>query len=579
MNKIIKPALAATLALSIGLGSTGAFAGDSRFFSDVNDNSYGWASDYVDQIAAKGIASGIGDNKFAPESLIKRGDFAVFLNKTMGYRDASGDLFIIIDVPEDSYYYQSVINCKYNGAITDTNNFYPESYITRIAAINMIYNALTNAGMVGSYATTDVAKFADRADLLNVKDTISAGTLANIGIISGNSDGNLYPNDTLTRAEMAVVIAKTSEYVDAKNLEFAEKKKAEEQQKLEDSKPTVDETDENVTQLKSGNIDTSVVVDTGKSVIVDDVTIKIDNQDADALTITKGTDITLKDSSIRSVKNTAVSVKEKSKLTADNVTVVAEEASAVSLDSDSELSADQLYITSNGLSSIVTKGGNVSLSNSTIKSTGATAIEATAGAIINITGSAIENTVKGINLFSIVSDPADSDVAAELNIKDSTITNEKGYFVYLRESLANIVIENTDIKVARFINSAFDKKAIQENGNNINVTIKDSKVEGDIYMDHKSELTLNIQDGGSFKGFIDPELYSENINIRLSKGGRLELMGDIYVKDFVMENFDVTFDNIIDNGFNIYYDDTQEANYELFSDTWDLPYGGKLLPK
>lgn len=579
MNRIFKPALAAVLALSMGLGSVSAFAGNSRFFSDVNDDNFGWASDYVDQIAAKGIASGVGNNKFDPQSLIKRGDFAVFLNKTMGYKDANGDLFIVYDVSEDDYYYQSVINCKYNRAITDSNNFYPENYITRIAAINMIYNALNNAGMVGSYATTDVARFADRDTLLNVTDKIAAGTLANIGILSGNSDGNLYPNDTLTRAEMAVIIAKTSEYVDSKNIEFADKKKADAEQKIEESKPTVEETEDNGTQLKSGNIYTSVVVDSGKSLSVDDVTLQIDNQDSDAITITNGTDVRLKDSTIRSALNTAITLKDKSKLTIDNVTVDSAEARGLTVDSDSEITADKLYLTNNSLSSIVTGGGKVSLSNSKIKNTGASAVESTAGAAVDIIGSTIETVGKGISMFSIVSYPADSEKASELSIKDSTIINDKGYFAYLRESLANIVLENTDVKAARFIDSEFNKKAIQENGNNIYVTLIDSKVEGDIYMDHKSELTLDIQEGGSFKGFIDTEMYSEKINIKLSRDGRLELMNDIYVQDFVLENFDATFDNIIDNGFNIFYDDTRDANYELYQDTWDLPYGGQLRPR
>ncbi len=579
MNKIFRPALAAALAVTISMGGVNAFAENSKFFSDVNENSYGWATEYVDQIAAKGIASGVGNNMFAPESLIERGDFAIFLNKTMGYKDVSGDFFIIADVPEDAYYYQSIINCKYYKAITDTNNYYPESYITRIDAINMIYNALNEGGMIGSYGTTDVSKFADQASLVNVKDTIAVGTLANIGIISGNSDGNLYPNDTLTRAEMAVVIAKTSEFVDAKNLEAAEKKKAEEEKIAEESKPTVEETEDEKTELKSGNLDNSVVVDTGKSVSVDDVTIQINNQDSDALTITNGTDVILKDSSIRSAKYAAVNVNEKSKLTADNVAIIAEEASGLYVDGSSEINAENLKITNNTVSSVISKGGKISLTDSSISSTNASAVEAAAGAVIDILNSTVECVGKEINLLNIVSDPSDSDKAVEINIKDSKITNDKGYFAYVRESLANIVIENTDIKVSRFINSPYDKKAVQENGNNIYVTLKDSKVQGDIYLDHKSEVTLDIQDGGSFKGFIDPDMYSEAVNIRLSKNGRLELLNDIYVKDFVLEDFDTTFDNIIDNGFNIYYDDTQNANYELYQDTWSLPYGGQLLPR
>ncbi len=545
MYKMFKPAAAVALAITIGLGSVNSFAGTSRYFADINDDSYGWAADYVDQIAAKGIASGVGDNNFDPASLIKRGDFAVFLNKTMGYSDASGDLFILTDVSSDSYYYQSIINCKYNNAITDTNNFYPEDYITRRAAINMIYNALNEADMIGSNATTDVSMFSDGAELLNTSDIIAVGTLANIGLLVGDHESKLYPNSTLTRAEMAVLIAKTSEYADNKKQEAADKKKAEEEQKIEDAKATVEETEDNKIELKSGNIDTSVVVDSGKSVNASDVFIEIVEQIEEALSIKNGSSVTMKDSSIRSNNYTAISVNDKSSANLENVTVVANDTGAVYVDAASNLTADGLKITNNAVNSVVTDGGKVSLTNSSISNTGASAIDMTAGAEVNIVDSVLESIGKDVNLISIVSDPADSDKQTTLNIK----------------------------------NSNFDKKAVQENGNTIYVTLKDSKVEGDIYMDHHSELTLDLQDGSSYKGFIDPFLYCENINIKLSADSKLELCNDIYVNEFVVENYDGYFDNIIDNGFNIYYDDTEEANYDLYQDVWTLPFGGELRPR
>ena len=40
--------------------------GNSIYFSDVNKNSYGWSAQFVDDIASRKIASGVGNNKFNP---------------------------------------------------------------------------------------------------------------------------------------------------------------------------------------------------------------------------------------------------------------------------------------------------------------------------------------------------------------------------------------------------------------------------------------------------------------------------------------------------------------------------------
>ena len=56
--------------------------GNSIYFSDVNKNSYGWSAQFVDDIASRKIASGVGNNKFNPGGTITRGDFAIFLSKT-----------------------------------------------------------------------------------------------------------------------------------------------------------------------------------------------------------------------------------------------------------------------------------------------------------------------------------------------------------------------------------------------------------------------------------------------------------------------------------------------------------------
>lgn len=555
MNKFIRSAMATFLILSMSFGSVQTFADNSKFFVDVNDNSFGWAASYVDEIASKGIASGVGNNMFAPASQIKRGDFAVFLDKTFKLDMADDTIFSLVDVSKDEYYYQSVVNCKAAKVITDKFNYSPEEYITRLDAIKMIYNALNEQKLLNNKVSNSISMYNDNADILNAMDKIAVGTLTNIEIINGSSDGNLYPNATMTRAEMAVIFAKTSEYVDNAKAEIVLKKEEDKQKAEEEAQAKHEESDEKA-QITSGNINESTVIDSGKKVNVDDVTIKIDNQNEDALTIKNGSDVTLKDSSITSNGYSALTISDDAKLTLDNVYISAGSSGAINAKEGTNVSVEKLKVN-------VSDGGAV--------------ISAAAGAVISVIDTEINNSSKSGAVFKIVSDPNDSKKAVEFNLTNTDIDNGGGSLFYLRESIANIFIDNSDIEAYKFIESPYDRKNVQEIGNDVIVTITESEVKGDIDIDHKTKLTLDIQKNGSYRGVINKEGYAENVNVKLSADGKLELLADLYVEELIVEDF--YFDNVIDNGYNIYYNDMLEANSSLFSDTYNMPYGGQVLPK
>lgn len=578
MNKLVKPALSVALAVTMGLSSMQVFAADnlnSKYFSDVNAESFGWAASYIDSIAAKGIASGVGNNKFAPGDYIKRGDFAIFLDKTFQFDKASGDIINLVDVFPDKYYYQSIINAKSAKAITDVYNYYPENYIKRIDAINMIYNALTVQNLVGNKASTGVSMYSDHTDLLNVTDTLAVGTLTNIGIIAGSNDGMLHPNDNLTRAEMAVIFAKTSDYADQTKAEQKKAKEDKKQQEIEDSKATTDETDEK-TVINSGNVNESIVIDTGKDFKAHDINLDIASQSQEAIKITNGSKVSLEDSTIKSNGYTGILLAENSSLDADNITVRATAASGLITEGGTTLNAKKLNVTSDNEKAVIFNSASADIENLIVNATEGTALDISGGANINIDGGSITGTSKQNNLINIESDVDNSTNATSLNLSNVSISNPSGTLFKIKDTAIDILLDNCQVDISKFIDNNYTKTFTQEVGCDATITLKNSEVTGDIYADHESTITLDIQEGGSFKGFIDPYMYSQNINLKIAMNGKLELMGDIYVNELHIEDFN--FNNIIDNGFNIYYNDANPANAELYSDTYDMAYSGKILP-
>lgn len=554
MNKFIKPAISAALAISIGISSIGVYGGNSKFFVDVNESSYSWASDYVDIIASRQIASGVGDNRFDPGSPIKRGDFAVFLDRTFNFTLGNPLAVIYVDISEDDYYYQSIINGYVAGAITDKYNYYPEDSITRIDAIKMIYNALNVQNLIGSNLSNTISMYSDSNLILNEIDKIAVGTLSKIGIISGNN-GMLYPNDTLTRAEMAVVFAKTALYVDEARAKIEEDNAAKLEQQIEDERADV-VVEDDVENIKSGNVDSPIVIDSGNTVAIHDVTIDIPNQETNAINISNGSDVTFVDSTLRNNSaQSAILLSDDSSIDVENVSVECSGTEAVKLERGSSLDAENMSLKVSGTSVLsMEEGTSATLNGGTIRATG------------NYT-----------DIFSIVSDIENSRDKVYLNLNDISIDNTRINLLGIRESDADITIKDSDISVYKLINSPYDRKNIQTNGNNITLTIEGSNVRGDIDIDNKTSLSMYILEDGVFNGFINKDLYSTDVNIYLTYDGRLELMSDIYVNDFVTE--DGYFNNIVDNGFNIYYDDTREANSYLYSEEYNLTYGGRLLPQ
>lgn len=171
-------------------------------FTDVTAEH--WYYNAVEYCFIQGIVSGVGDNKFAPQTELSRAMLVRILWNMEGCPEPVEKYFT--DIGADRWYTDAVNWAAEKGIVAgmDSEHFCPEDAVTReqLAAIMQRYSA---------YLGNDVSA---RADLNNYTDADEISDWAHTslewavsaGIISGRSETTLTPKGTATRAETAQII-------------------------------------------------------------------------------------------------------------------------------------------------------------------------------------------------------------------------------------------------------------------------------------------------------------------------------------------------------------------------------------
>lgn len=588
MKKFIISSAAIAMAMAMTANAVAA-EGDSKYFKDVTVNNYGWAVEYVDYIAKNGIASGIGADMYAPGSNIERGDFAILVDKTFTFRPAKIITYALKDVPEDSYYAQAIANCCGAGVITERGMYYPEKDITRIDAIVMLYRALTNNNLLSGGLSTDTSMFVDGSVLTTAERQVSVGTLYKLGIINGDDKGNLNPDSTMTRAEMAVVFTKLDKYIDEYKVDAA--KKAEEKAEADKIKAAEEEQNkkEEAKADESRNYSNEEVKDTisasnGGSISVENCNVSVTSDNG--VSVDNESEVAISNSNISSLGGNGIDAKNKSTVKIKGGAASATNGNGINATSKSIVDIDGTKLKSDGknarYAANVTDGAKLNIKNTEITAAdnlGAISIANggkldLADVVINASNGTGKGTYAGA--IDIKSTNADE---SEINLENTVINNKKGAAFYIRESDVTINIKGgSKINTAMLINSPDILKESQERGNNItlNLTDKADIQNTRIVLDNKTVLNINIDADCTLGGQIDTDMKGY-INLDIDQEGTLILDNDLYLDGF-KDGSNLDFDNILDNGFNIYYNENNPENDWLLAKTYDLLLGGKLIP-
>lgn len=164
-----------------------------------------WAVVPIEALAGRGIISGIGDSKFAPDRNVTREEFAKMLVEAFGFKDeaAATDL---ADVPEDAWHYKYVASAQKYGIVNGIGNniFGVGTNITRQDMAVMAYRA-AKAANIRIKIINDEESFSDTGEIAEyAKDSVSV--MQQLGIINGIGDNMFAPMNNATRAQAARII-------------------------------------------------------------------------------------------------------------------------------------------------------------------------------------------------------------------------------------------------------------------------------------------------------------------------------------------------------------------------------------
>lgn len=177
-------------------------ADQSVYFYDVAAD-YPWAFHEIDYLATLSVVNGTGDYLFEPEERISRADFVLMLYRAydMG-KYAEGENFP--DVPQGTYYYNAVLAAKKLGITAgDNGNFLPEASVTREDAMLFLMRTIARAGIEPEAAS--LSRFAD-GDMVSDYARDAVARLVGAGVIGGDKENRITPQEYVTRAEMSVML-------------------------------------------------------------------------------------------------------------------------------------------------------------------------------------------------------------------------------------------------------------------------------------------------------------------------------------------------------------------------------------
>lgn len=166
----------------------------------------------------------------------------------------------------------------------------------------------------------------------------------------------------------------------------------------------------------------------------------------------------------------------------------------------------------------------------------------------------------GFMLYQSFSGDAESGIA-RLKAENNTLTTlSTGAFLYVNNTTAEADLANNAISMPNtttLVKAAADTRwgKTGENGGHLKLRTSNQALNGNILADSISSVALDMTNGSSLVGAINPDNASKNVTVKLSKDSSWVLTGDSYVTS--IENEDTTGANISLNGYKLVVADKQ----------------------
>lgn len=183
-------------------------------FTDITNH---WAKDSIENLASKMVVNGVSENKFEPNRVVTRSEFAAMLSRAFGLlpKDAEiKDMFK--DIKSSNWFYENVYAAYEVGLVNGYSNhtFRPNAPISREEMIVMAIRGLelVNGSQSGKFSLLSTFSDSNKVGEF-AKKSLSIAIDQNI--VKGRTKITLAPKDKVTRAEAVAVIDRLS-----KKLEF-----------------------------------------------------------------------------------------------------------------------------------------------------------------------------------------------------------------------------------------------------------------------------------------------------------------------------------------------------------------------
>lgn len=171
-----------------------------------------WYGDAVAAVYARGLMTGTAEDTFAPELVATRGMVVSILHRLAGSPTVSAEVFE--DVTADDWYGQAVAWAANEGIASGTSaeTFSPNAAVTREQLTALLCNFVAQQGM-DTTARSDLSNFDDAAAVSDwAQDAVSWAHAE--GLLAGTSATTLSPQGEATRAQLAAMLVRFSDYLE-----------------------------------------------------------------------------------------------------------------------------------------------------------------------------------------------------------------------------------------------------------------------------------------------------------------------------------------------------------------------------
>lgn len=171
-----------------------------------------WYGDAVATVYAQGLMMGTAEDTFAPELAATRGMVVSILHRLAGSPTVNAEVFE--DVAVDNWYGQAVAWAANEGIASGTSaeTFSPNAAVTREQLAALLCNFAAQQG-VDTTACSDLSNFDDAAAVSDwAQDAVSWAHAE--GLLAGTSATTLSPQGEATRAQLAAMLVRFSDYLE-----------------------------------------------------------------------------------------------------------------------------------------------------------------------------------------------------------------------------------------------------------------------------------------------------------------------------------------------------------------------------